>query len=434
MKLKPISEQVVVLMGASSGIGRLSAIRFAERGAKVVLAARSEEDLRSLVEEIRGDGGEATAVVAEVTDFDKVKAVADRAVEEYGRLDTWVHLAAVLLVAGFEETDLEEFERVIDVNLMGQVYGARAALPHLRREGRGALIHVSSMAAKRSVPLQSAYSASKHGIDGFLEALRVELRHEGLPISVTQVMPATVNTPLFDKARTKLGVKPIAPPPIYEPGAVADAILHAAENPARDLVVGAAARALITSQQISPPTVDAFMESFGVEVHYTDEPKSADDPNNLFEPVEGYGRVEGSFGEQAVPASYDGRSALPPAARRIAEANTALGILAVLQANGTLLELAAEQAQEGQQAFRKLLEDSLSAYLKTLNAPVPQVSPQDPPQQQVGQILQQWMEQAQEHQQAFGRLVQESFALYGKLLNIPLSYTAGYRMPTDEKK
>ncbi len=435
MRLKPVNEQVVALMGASSGIGRETALRFAERGAKVVVAARSEEGLRSLVEEIRGDGGEATAVVADVSEFDQVKAVADRAVEEYGRLDTWVHLAAVLLVAGFEDTDPEEFERVIDVNLMGQVYGAMAALPHLRREGRGALVHVSSMAAKRSVPLQSAYSASKHGIDGFLESLRVELQHEGLPVSVTQVMPATMNTPLFDKARTKLGVKPIAPPPIYEPGVVADAILHAAENPVRDLTVGAAARALITSQQISPQTVDAFMKNFGgVEVHYTDEPKSADAPNNLFEHLEGHDTVGGSFGDQAIPGSFDSRLGLPPAAGWIADANTALGVLAVLQANGTLLELVAEQAQEGQQAFRKLLEDSLSAYLETLNAPAPQGSPQAPPQRRVEQILQHWAKQTREQQQAFQRLVQESMNSYIKLLNIPLSYAAGHRMPTDEKR
>src|SRR5215204_5056430 len=230
MRLKPVKEQVVVLMGASSGIGREAALRFAERGAKVVVSARSEEGLNSLVEEIRGKGGQVTAVPAEVTDFEKVKAVADRAVEEYGRLDTWVHLAAVGLFATFEQTTPEEFERVIDVNLMGQVYGAMAALPHLKREGRGALIHISSMGAKRSIPLQSAYCASKHGIDGFLEALRVELKHEGWPVSVTQVMPATINTPLFDKARTKLGVKPVAPPPIYQPGIVSEAILHATEN------------------------------------------------------------------------------------------------------------------------------------------------------------------------------------------------------------
>src|SRR5215203_1706710 len=172
-------------MGASSGIGRETALRFAKRGAKVVVAARSEPGLHSLVDEIRGDGGEATAVVADTSDFGQVKAVADRAVEEYGRLDTWVHHAAVGLFATFEDTTPEEFGRVIDVNLMGQVYGAMAALPHLKREGRGALIHISSVEAKRSLPLQSAYCASKHGIDGFLEVLRVELMREGAPVSVT---------------------------------------------------------------------------------------------------------------------------------------------------------------------------------------------------------------------------------------------------------
>jgi NAD(P)-dependent dehydrogenase (short-subunit alcohol dehydrogenase family) len=260
MRLKPVEEQVVALMGASSGIGRETALRFAERGAKVVVSGRDEKGLNSLVEEIRGKGGQATAMPAEVTEFEQVKAVADRAVEMYGRLDTWVHLAAVLLVASFEDTTPEEFARVVDVNLMGQVYGAMAALPHIKREGGGALIHVSSMGAKRSIPLQSAYCASKHGIDGFLESLRVELQREKLPISVTQVMPATINTPFFDKARTKLGVKPVAPPPIYQPGIVSEAILHATENPARDLVVGGAAKAVILSQTVSPRLLDILLK------------------------------------------------------------------------------------------------------------------------------------------------------------------------------
>src|SRR3954468_11866802 len=245
LTLKPLPNQVVVVMGASSGIGRAAALRLAQKGAKVVVAARGEPGLRSLVDEIRAAGGAATAVVADVSDLAQVQAVAKRAVEEYGRLDTWVHAAAVIVFAAFEHTTAEEFQRVLDVNLMGQVHGAMAALPHIKREGGGALIHVSSMGAKRSIPLQSAYCASKHGIDGFLESLRVELRHEKLPISVTQVMPATINTPLFDKARTKLGVKPVAPPPIYQPGIVSEAILHAAENPTRDLVVGGAAKAVI---------------------------------------------------------------------------------------------------------------------------------------------------------------------------------------------
>jgi NAD(P)-dependent dehydrogenase (short-subunit alcohol dehydrogenase family) len=184
VQLKPVSEQVVVVMGASSGIGRATALRFAEQGAKVVVAARGEPGLRSLVAEIEAAGGTATAVVGDVTDPAQVQNVADRAVAEHGRLDTWVHMAGVLLVAGFDDTTPEEFARVLQVNLLGQVHGAKAALPHLRRGG-GAFISMSSMGSQRGIPLQTAYCASKHGIDGFLEALRVELQRDGVPVSVT---------------------------------------------------------------------------------------------------------------------------------------------------------------------------------------------------------------------------------------------------------
>jgi NAD(P)-dependent dehydrogenase (short-subunit alcohol dehydrogenase family) len=245
VQLKPVSEQVVVVMGASSGIGRATALRFAEHGAAVVVAARGEPGLKSLVAEIEAAGGTATAVVADVADPAQCHAVADRAVAEYGRLDTWVHMAGVLLVAGFDDTTPEEFARVLQVNLLGQVHGAKAALPHLRRDG-GAFISMSSMGSQRGIPLQTAYCASKHGIDGFLEALRVELQRDGVPVSVTQIMPGTINTPLFDNARTKMGVKPVAPPPAYPARVVADAIVHAAEHPVRDLVVGGAAKTLIT--------------------------------------------------------------------------------------------------------------------------------------------------------------------------------------------
>src|SRR5215212_6453998 len=330
-RLKPVEEQVMVLMGASSGIGRETALRFAERGAKIVVSARSENGLTSLVEEIQAKGGEALAIPAEVSEFEQVKAVADGAVEEYGRLDTWVHLAAVGLFATFEETTPVEFERVIDVNLMGQVYGAMAALPHIKREGGGALIHVSSMGAKRSIPLQSAYCASKHGIDGFLESLRVELQHEKLPISVTHVMPATINTPLFDKARTKLGVKPVAPPPVYQPGIVAQAILHAAENPVRDLAVGGAAKAVILSQQLSPRLLDMLLKLRGFEVHYTSEPKPEDAPDNLFEPIEDHNVVEGSFRDRAHPRSLYTWLQTHPAVKQGAVASMAIGALGALQ-------------------------------------------------------------------------------------------------------
>ena len=322
---------MVVLMGASSGIGRERALRFARKGAKVVVSARGEEGLNSLVEEIRREGGEAIAVIADTSEFEQVEAVAERAAEEYGRLDTWVHLAAVGLFATFEETTPEEFARVIEVNLMGQAYGAMAALPHIKREGGGALIHVSSMGAKRSIPLQSAYCASKHGIDGFLESLRVELRREKLPISVTQVMPATINTPFFDKARTKLGVKPVAPPPIYQPGIVSEAILYAAENPARDLVVGGAAKAVILSQALSPRLLDVLLRVRGFEVHFTREPKPEDAADNLFEPIDGYNTVEGSFRDRAHPRSLYNWLELHPTVKRGAVAGMAIGALGALR-------------------------------------------------------------------------------------------------------
>jgi hypothetical protein len=187
---------------------------------------------------------------------------------------------------------------------MGQVYGAMAALPHIKREGSGALVHISSVVGKRSVPLQSAYSASKHGIDGFLESLRVELLQEGWNnIGVTSVMPAAINTPFFTKARTKLGVKPKGFPPIYQPGVVADAILYSAEKAPREIVAGGAGKGMLLTQRFSPRLMDAIMVRGGFGSQMTEEPKSSADPDGLFAPMEGQDRAEGDFSEQALPKS-----------------------------------------------------------------------------------------------------------------------------------
>jgi NAD(P)-dependent dehydrogenase (short-subunit alcohol dehydrogenase family) len=301
-QLRPVHEQVVVVVGASSGIGRGAALQFAQRGAAVVVSARSALGLESLVAQITAAGGTALAVVADVSDVEQVQSVAEAAVSAYGRIDTWVNLAGVALFAPFEHTTAEEFRRIVEVNLLGQVHGAMVALPHLRRGG-GSLICVSSMGAKRGIPLQSAYCASKHGLDGFIESLRTELRHDRAPVSLTQIMPATINTPLFDNARTKLGVKPTAPPPVYQPHLVVEAILHAAEHPVRDLVVGGAAKAMILTESIAPRLLDALLSRIGYGLHYTKEPKPEGAPDNLYEPLAGTHSAEGTIGDHALSRS-----------------------------------------------------------------------------------------------------------------------------------
>lgn len=328
MKLKPVREQVVALMGASSGIGRESALRFAQKGAKVVVSARSEPNLDSLVQEIHDRGGEAVAVPADTTDFEQVKAVADHAVAEYGRLDAWVHLAAVGIFAPFAEITPEEFRRVVDVDLVGQAYGAMAALPHIKREGQGALVHVSSIVARRSVPLQSPYCAAKHGIDGFLESLRVELLHEGWTrIGVTNVMPASINTPFFDNARTRLGVKPKGVPPIYAPGVVADAILYSAERAPREIVAGGAGKGMLLNQRLSPALMDAFLARTGFDSQKTEDPKPESAPDGLYDPVPANASAEGAFTprEGAVSRSYLTWLDTHPGAKAAAFAGLALG-------------------------------------------------------------------------------------------------------------
>jgi len=302
MQLKPIDQQVVAVIGASSGIGRETALKFAKKGAKVTVSARNQDGLNSLVEEIQSFGGEAIAVPADVSDFNQVKAIADKTVEHFGQLDTWVHAAATGMFARFEDITPDEFKRVIDVNLLGQAYGAMVALPHLKREGRGALIHVSSVEAHVSLPLQSPYASSKHGIEGFLDSLRVELMHDGIPISVTNVMPSVINTPFYNKGKTKLGVKPTGVPPYYQPELVANAIVYVAEHPTRDILVGDTGRILDFIHKLSPHLSDAFLNLVAVKGQHTPTTKYETDPHNLYEPVEGYNKAHGDFDQFAVPS------------------------------------------------------------------------------------------------------------------------------------
>lgn len=336
MKLKPIDQQVVAIVGASSGIGRETALQVAQRGAKQVVSARSESGSMSLVDETSWLGGEAISIPCDVAIFEQVQNVANKAVEHYGRLDTWVHAAGTAIIAPFEQVTPEEFRRVMDVNLMGQVYGAMVALPHLKREGQGALIHISPLEAKRSPPLQSAYSAPKHAIAGFLDSLRVELQHEGVPISVTNVMTSVINTLFYNKARTKLGIKPIGVLPYYQHSLVAKAILHVAEHSTCDIIVGDVGRVLDLVQKLSPHLSDAILNLVTVKGQRTKTLKAESDPNNLFEPIEGYNTTTGDFSDKTIPSLLDWLDFHP----KIKWSSVAgLGMLNILLANHILKDV-----------------------------------------------------------------------------------------------
>jgi short-subunit dehydrogenase len=305
---RPIRDQIVVITGASSGIGRETALMFGERGATVVLAARNETALASVAKEVERIGGRASAVVTDVARWEQVERLARQAAERFGRIDTWVNNAGVSAYATVEELTVAEIERVIQVNLLGEIYGMKAALPYLKRQGHGTIINVASALAERAVPLQAAYCASKHGIKGFTEALRLELAREQSGITVTLIEPSSINTPLFTHARSKMGVAPMPIPPIYEPRVVAEAILFAAEHSRRTIVAGGAGKLITVMQRISPVLLDRYMLQGDrmVKAQKTDRPDDGRD--NLDAPMPGNGRTTGDFGEQAKAVSPYTRS------------------------------------------------------------------------------------------------------------------------------
>jgi len=259
-KLKPIKDQVVVVTGASSGIGLATARMAAKRGAKVVLAARNEADLQKVTDEIRANGGTALAVAADVSKEDDVDRIGETALREFGGIDTWVNNAGLSIYGKLTEVPMEDKRRLFDINFWGVVNGCRTAVRFMKHRG-GALINLGSEVSDRAIPLQGIYSASKHAVKGYTDALRMELEHDGVPISVTLVKPSAINTPYPEHARSYLedGV-PALPPPMYEPEVVAKAILTCAEKPVRDIIVGGAGRAQVLMGAIAPRLTDKLME------------------------------------------------------------------------------------------------------------------------------------------------------------------------------
>jgi short-subunit dehydrogenase len=282
IQLLPLHEQVMVITGASSGIGLVTARHAAAHGASVVLVARNQRDLQKAVEQIRHHGGRALHVVADVADRGEVEHVAEAALKEFGRINTWVNNAAVSMYGRITQLSVEDMRRQMDVNYWGQVYGSITAVRHLRAHG-GALINVGSALCDRAIPLQANYCAAKHALKAFTDALRMELEEEGVPISVTLVKPASVDTPFFEKAKTYLGVEPQPVPPVYAPEVVANVILQAARRPIRELIAGGSG-AKLSAARFAPRAADLYMERWTFDSQRTDMPAKGR-PDNLYEPV-----------------------------------------------------------------------------------------------------------------------------------------------------
>ena len=290
ISLLPLREQVVVITGASSGIGLVAAMDAAAAGARVVLAARNGEDLQRAVDTIRNRGGRAIHVVADVARPEDVDRIADAAVREFGQIDTWVNNAAVSMYGRATELPIEDMRRQMDVNYWGQVYGSRTAVRHLQRRG-GALINVGSALCDRAIPLQGNYCAAKHALKAFTDALRMELEEAGVPISVTLVKPASIDTPFFEKARTYLGVEPQPVPPVYAPEVVSEVILAAAQRPIRELIAGGSG-AKLSAARFAPRLADLYMERWTFDSQRTAIPANGR-ADNLYEPVARDGGARG---------------------------------------------------------------------------------------------------------------------------------------------
>jgi NAD(P)-dependent dehydrogenase (short-subunit alcohol dehydrogenase family) len=295
---KPLGEQVVVVTGASSGLGRAIARAAGERGAKVVVTARSAEALDGAVREIEAFGSEALAVPADVAVQDEVGQVVEQAIDRFGRIDTYVANAILTVMSEAEKLQPDELRRVLDVNFLGTVYGFWASLPHLK-ESRGTFLHVSSALAYRGIPLQAAYCASKAAGRTFLESARVELRKHRVPVDVSVVLPGAINTPQFDRSRQRIGRQPRPVPPIYQPEPFAQAVLHCCEHPVRELPLGWGAQKLLWGQKLSPRAGDVMLRRMGWKSQHTGVRKPVDAPDNLYETLPGDPGAHGGFDDQA---------------------------------------------------------------------------------------------------------------------------------------
>ncbi len=291
VKLKPLDKQVVLITGASSGIGRQTALRFSKAGAKIIAVSRNLEALQTLVEEITALGGDAIAAVADVADAAQLSAAAEEGVARFGRINTWVNNAGVGMYTKILTTDVADDRRLFETNFWGIVNGSRIAVPHLKAAGGGALINLGSEVSDVSLPIQGMYATSKHAVLGFTDALRQEIMEDGLPISVTLIKPTAINTPFPRHAKNNIDKDATLPSPVYAVNIVADQILHAAVHGGRELYAGGAGRLRVLVGQHFPTLFDHLMATLGGPQQLADRP--ADHSNEGLHSSRGFHQTDG---------------------------------------------------------------------------------------------------------------------------------------------
>jgi short-subunit dehydrogenase len=293
------SSEVVVITGASAGVGRSTAREFAKHGAKVALLARNEEGLEGARKEVEAAGGEALLIPTDVADPEQIDAAAQRVERELGPIDVWVNDAIAVVFSPFKDIELEDFKRSTEVCYLGTVYGTKAALGRMLPRNRGTIVQVGSALAYRAIPLQSAYCGSKHAIRGFTDSVRTELLHEGSGVHITMVQLPAVNTPQFDLSKTNLPKHPQPVPPIYQPEVPARAIYWAAHQRRREVRVGLSSTIVIAGNKLLPGLGDWYLAKTGYASQQTDKAVARDRPDNLYEPVPGDHGAHGIFDEQS---------------------------------------------------------------------------------------------------------------------------------------
>jgi short-subunit dehydrogenase len=310
IKLKDLRDQVIVITGASSGIGLVTARMAGRQGAKVVLASRDEQCLRQLEHEINSSGGQAFAVPCDVTRQDEVYRLAEETLGRFGRFDTWVNDAGGSVFGRILDVPVEEERKLFELNYWGVVYGSRIAAEHLRHSG-GALINLGSVASDAAIPLQAAYCASKHAVKAFTDVLRMELEKDGAPVSVTLIKPTAIDTPFFKHAKTYMEAQPIEPSPMYAPDVVAEAILHAAQEPVRDLLVGDLALVQSSMAKYTPRVGDMYGKAMMFEGQKEQrQPEGRD--NQIFDRPSGYLRERGGYDRVVFETSPYTKAAMHP--------------------------------------------------------------------------------------------------------------------------